>query len=279
MAAGEIGYPVTLKSSDPLIRRRVDQSGVRLGLTNADQVAAAYADLTPGHRSGAVCAGDGPPRSCRSVDDIRHHLRPILRRADLLRHRWYRHGTAERPGVSSGTTHRCGCRRPDQRTACGATARWLPGHPACRNRAPGRPRVEVVRVGRRPAGGRGTAAPPGPLRARRDRGDQRDRAHRAAVRAVRHTPTTELIHRSRLGPPPRSGLGYSRQHVLYEPPRAVHRSKGSTRTPAQANTATTETIGLSCGTPCLFVKRMGSPECPPDRCHWSWISSGSSRLP
>ena len=45
-AAAEIGYPVTLKSSDPSIRRRIDQSGVRLGLMNADQVAAAYADLT-----------------------------------------------------------------------------------------------------------------------------------------------------------------------------------------------------------------------------------------
>jgi hypothetical protein len=44
-AAAQIGYPMTLKASDPSIRRRIDQSGVRLGLMNADQVAAAYADL------------------------------------------------------------------------------------------------------------------------------------------------------------------------------------------------------------------------------------------
>jgi hypothetical protein len=45
-AAAEIGYPVTLKSSAGSTRRRIDRSGVRLGLMNADQVAAAYADLS-----------------------------------------------------------------------------------------------------------------------------------------------------------------------------------------------------------------------------------------
>ena len=278
-AAAEIGYPVTLKSSDPSIRRRIDQSGVRLGLMNADQVAAAYADLTQ-ITGPALYVQAMAPRDHAEVSTIfgitsdpsfgaliSFGIGGIA--TELLNDRAYR--AVPLTDVDASRTDQC--------TACGATARWLPGHPACRNGAPGRPRIEVVHVGRRPAGGRGTAAPPGPVRARRDSGDQRDRAHRAAVRAARRTPPTELTRRSRLGPPPRSGLGYSRQHVLYEPPRAVHRSKGSTRTPAQANTATTETIGLSCGTPCLFVKRMGSPECPPDRCHWSWISSGSSRLP
>ena len=45
-AAAEIGFPVTLKSSDLSTRRRIDQPGVRLALMDVDQVAAAYADLT-----------------------------------------------------------------------------------------------------------------------------------------------------------------------------------------------------------------------------------------
>jgi acyl-CoA synthetase (NDP forming) len=45
-AAAQIGYPVVLKSFDESLRHRVDQSGVRLGLINADQVKAAYDDLS-----------------------------------------------------------------------------------------------------------------------------------------------------------------------------------------------------------------------------------------
>ncbi len=45
-AAEEIGYPVALKSFDESLRHRIDQSGVRLGLINADQVMAAYDDLS-----------------------------------------------------------------------------------------------------------------------------------------------------------------------------------------------------------------------------------------
>jgi hypothetical protein len=44
--AAEIGYPVALKSFDESLRHRVDQSGVRLGLINAEQVKAAYDDLS-----------------------------------------------------------------------------------------------------------------------------------------------------------------------------------------------------------------------------------------
>jgi acyl-CoA synthetase (NDP forming) len=46
-AAQEIGYPVALKSFDDSLRHRIDQAGVRLGLTNAEQVLAAYHDLYP----------------------------------------------------------------------------------------------------------------------------------------------------------------------------------------------------------------------------------------
>ena len=45
-AADEIGYPVTLKSFDDSLRHRTDQSGVRLGLIDADQVMAGYDDLS-----------------------------------------------------------------------------------------------------------------------------------------------------------------------------------------------------------------------------------------
>ncbi len=45
-AADEIGYPAALKSFDDSLRHRIDQSGVRLGLHNAHQLAAAYDDLS-----------------------------------------------------------------------------------------------------------------------------------------------------------------------------------------------------------------------------------------
>ncbi len=45
-AADAIGYPVALKSFDASLRHRIDQVGVRLGLTNADRVTAAYDDLS-----------------------------------------------------------------------------------------------------------------------------------------------------------------------------------------------------------------------------------------
>jgi acyl-CoA synthetase (NDP forming) len=45
-AADAIGYPVALKSFDDSLRHRMDRAGVRLGLTNAEQVIAAYHDLS-----------------------------------------------------------------------------------------------------------------------------------------------------------------------------------------------------------------------------------------
>ena len=45
-AAAEIGYPVALKSFDESLRHRIDQSGIRLGLANPDQVHQAYEGLT-----------------------------------------------------------------------------------------------------------------------------------------------------------------------------------------------------------------------------------------
>ncbi len=45
-AAADIGYPVALKSFDQALRHRIDQSGIRLSLANADQVHQAYEDLT-----------------------------------------------------------------------------------------------------------------------------------------------------------------------------------------------------------------------------------------
>jgi len=45
-AAADIGYPVTLKSFDESLRHRMDHSGVRLGLINAEQLMAAYDDLS-----------------------------------------------------------------------------------------------------------------------------------------------------------------------------------------------------------------------------------------
>jgi len=45
-AADEIGYPVALKSFDESLRHRLDRSGVRLGLTDAAQLRAAYDDLS-----------------------------------------------------------------------------------------------------------------------------------------------------------------------------------------------------------------------------------------
>ena len=45
-AADEIGYPVALKSSDESLRHRMDRSGVRLDLANAEGMMAAYDDLS-----------------------------------------------------------------------------------------------------------------------------------------------------------------------------------------------------------------------------------------
>jgi len=45
-AAARIGYPVVLKSFDESLRHQLDQSGVRLGLSNSEQVKAAYDDLS-----------------------------------------------------------------------------------------------------------------------------------------------------------------------------------------------------------------------------------------
>jgi len=46
-AAAAIGYPVALKSVDESLRHRIDQCGVRLSLTNGEQVLAAYHELCP----------------------------------------------------------------------------------------------------------------------------------------------------------------------------------------------------------------------------------------
>jgi acyl-CoA synthetase (NDP forming) len=45
-AAARIGYPAVLKSFDESLRHQLDQSGVRLGLSNSDQLNAAYDDLS-----------------------------------------------------------------------------------------------------------------------------------------------------------------------------------------------------------------------------------------
>ncbi|MET0864810.1 MAG: acetate--CoA ligase family protein, partial [Nakamurella sp.] len=45
-AAARIGYPVALKSFDESLRHQMDQSGVRLGLTNSEQLNSAYDDLS-----------------------------------------------------------------------------------------------------------------------------------------------------------------------------------------------------------------------------------------
>jgi len=45
-AADEIGYPVALKSFDDSLRHRMDRAGVRLGLINAQELMAAYDDLS-----------------------------------------------------------------------------------------------------------------------------------------------------------------------------------------------------------------------------------------
>jgi acyl-CoA synthetase (NDP forming) len=45
-AANEIGYPAALKSFDDSLRHRIDQTGVRLGLLDSDQLMAAYDDLS-----------------------------------------------------------------------------------------------------------------------------------------------------------------------------------------------------------------------------------------
>jgi len=45
-AADDVGYPVALKSFDDSLRHRIDQSGVRLGLRTAEQLTAAYGELS-----------------------------------------------------------------------------------------------------------------------------------------------------------------------------------------------------------------------------------------
>jgi acyl-CoA synthetase (NDP forming)/GNAT superfamily N-acetyltransferase len=45
-AAGEIGFPVALKSFDEMLRHRIDQAGIRLGLHTAEQVRHGYESLS-----------------------------------------------------------------------------------------------------------------------------------------------------------------------------------------------------------------------------------------
>ncbi|TQK51390.1 acyl-CoA synthetase (NDP forming) [Streptomyces sp. SLBN-118] len=45
-AAGQLGYPVALKTTAPHLRHRADLGGVRLDLANEDQLRQAYAELT-----------------------------------------------------------------------------------------------------------------------------------------------------------------------------------------------------------------------------------------
>ena len=45
-AADAIGYPVALKAFDEVLRHRIDQAGIRLGLQNADQLRHAYESLS-----------------------------------------------------------------------------------------------------------------------------------------------------------------------------------------------------------------------------------------
>ena len=60
--AGDIGYPVVVKVADETFRHRDDRVGVRVGLTDAGQVAAAYAELAalggPTCYVQAMAAGD-----------------------------------------------------------------------------------------------------------------------------------------------------------------------------------------------------------------------------
>ena len=102
-AADEIGYPVALKSFDESLRHRIDQSGVRLGLINAEQVLAAYDDLSVDRRSVAARAGDGAAGPHRGV-------RPSSGSAPTRRSgRWSRSGSAGWPPNCSTTapTGRC----------------------------------------------------------------------------------------------------------------------------------------------------------------------------
>ena len=55
LAATEIGFPVVLKLCGPSIAHKTERGLVRLGLTNADDVATAAAELL-----GAATAADGP---------------------------------------------------------------------------------------------------------------------------------------------------------------------------------------------------------------------------
>jgi len=45
-AAATMGYPVALKSFDESMRHRIDQSGIRLGLSSPDLLHDAYRDLS-----------------------------------------------------------------------------------------------------------------------------------------------------------------------------------------------------------------------------------------
>jgi acyl-CoA synthetase (NDP forming) len=68
-AAGEIGYPVALKSFDDSLRHRIDQCGVRLGLANAGQVMAAYDELRPVTGPSLHVQGMAPP-GCADVSTV-----------------------------------------------------------------------------------------------------------------------------------------------------------------------------------------------------------------
>ena len=135
-AADEIGYPVALKSFDDSLRHRIDQSGVRLGLINADQVHGRLRRPVRDRRPVAVRAGDGAARPRRGVHGLRDQRRPVLRRAGLVRDRRGGHRTARRPGLPGGAADRRRRRRADLGaraphrcwTATGAPG-WSPANP------------------------------------------------------------------------------------------------------------------------------------------------------
>jgi hypothetical protein len=80
-AADQLGYPVALKSLDESLRHRIDRSGVRLDLHDADQVTAAYHDLSliagPRLSVQAMAPRDRADVSTELLDDRAYRAVPL----------------------------------------------------------------------------------------------------------------------------------------------------------------------------------------------------------
>src|SRR5690606_12379801 len=139
-AAEEIGYPLALKSSDPVLRHRADLGGVRLGLADAAQPRRARDATSPHPRlaSAPTLVRAAPPRGSRRGAPRRHRRGPAPPRPQRDAHR---SRLLRRPARAAGDGPGRGADGGAQRRGPVPGSRRLPLRRGRCDRPPGRHRL------------------------------------------------------------------------------------------------------------------------------------------